>query len=141
MSTYEAAEQELYLDDRGGSRGANLSPTTIGYGAMALGLVLIAITWFQIRDIQNSAAQIPYIVSGGLTGIGAMVVGSIAAFSSKVELDGDSRRELRDLRAKVAALTETSEWTADAVEQIAGFLNEQAATETTGRTRKAKASA
>jgi hypothetical protein len=90
----------------------------VGTGVVAVGLVLLAVTWLQIKDLQNVAAQIPYVVSGGLTGASLTVVGAIVLCTGgKPAGDPELRAELRDL-------TVSSEWVADAVERIARYLNE-----------------
>src|SRR5262245_14997305 len=43
---------------------------------VVVGLISILIAWGQTRDIANPAAQIPYLASGGLIGVGLMAVGA-----------------------------------------------------------------
>ncbi len=62
-------------------RGALGRQAIIGIGLMAVGLVALLITWVQIKDINNIAAQIPYVASGGLLGVALAVIGSVALFS------------------------------------------------------------
>lgn len=138
MSDYTAASYDFSRDDDDSPRRGSFSAGRIGLGLIIAGLVAVLVTWLQIKDIQNQAAQIPYIVSGGIVGLGLMVMGSVAHFANEVELGRASRAELRQLRAQLAALTETANWTADAVEQVAQHLNHVAADEpaTAGSRRK-----
>jgi len=51
------------------------TPTYIGIVLAALGFVLIMIAWGQTAQETNVALQIPYLVSGGLTGLALVMVG------------------------------------------------------------------
>jgi hypothetical protein len=86
----------------------------IGISLIALGLVLLLVTWLQIKDIENVAAQIPYIASGGLAGVAAAVIGGIALFA----------RPNAGLAARVEELSAQVTWSADVVERMAAYLNE-----------------
>jgi hypothetical protein len=99
--------------------------TKIGVGLMGSGLALIVVTWLQVRSIQNTAAQVPYIVSGGLLGVACIVVGGIALLASEVRLAAREREELERMAALLEQVAATTHWTADGIEQIAGYLNEQ----------------
>jgi len=96
----------------------------IGLALMAGGLVALLITWLQIKDVQNIAAQIPYVASGGLLGVTLAVVGSVALFSTTKPAAGPVTVE--ELAAQLADLSQSVRWTGDAVEQIADYLNELA---------------
>lgn len=50
-------------------------PTYIGIAVAALGFVLILIAWGQVAGEVNVALQMPYLISGGLTGLGLVMVG------------------------------------------------------------------
>ncbi len=53
------------------------SPLAI-YGSLAvagIGFVVIAVTWGLVAGTAEVARQIPYLISGGLTGIGLVIVG------------------------------------------------------------------
>jgi hypothetical protein len=97
----------------------------IGIGLMAVGLLALLITWVQIKDIQNIAAQIPYVASGGLLGVALSVIGAVALFSGTRTASADAATT-EDLVAQVADLRQQLKWTGDAVEQIADYLNELA---------------
>ena len=117
-------------------RGALGRQAIIGIGLMAVGLVALLITWVQIKDINNIAAQIPYVASGGLLGVALAVIGSVALFSTKTATADAVTTE--ELAAQVADLQQQLKWTGDAVEQIADYLNElagQSQVDPTGRAR------
>lgn len=97
----------------------------IGLGLIVIGLVALLVTWMQIKDIQNIAAQIPYVTSGGLLGVALAVVGAVALFTgTRPAAAEEANRE--ELAAQVQDLQVQIKWTADAVEQIADYLNELA---------------
>lgn len=50
-------------------------PTYAGVALTLVGFVLIAVTWGQIASLNDVAKQLPYVVSGGLTGLGLILVG------------------------------------------------------------------
>jgi hypothetical protein len=98
----------------------------IGLALIAGGLVALVVTWAQIKDIQNIAAQIPYVASGGLLGVALAVIGGVALFSAVKPAAATATTTVDDLAAQMADLRQTLKWTADAVEQIADYLNELA---------------
>jgi hypothetical protein len=118
-------------------RGAQSRQALIGIGLMAVGLIALLITWLQIKDINNIAAQIPYVASGGLLGVALSVIGSVALFTGTKAASADAVTT-EELAAQVADLQQQLKWTGDAVEQIADYLNElagQSQVDTTGRGR------
>ena len=50
-------------------------PTYIGIAVAAAGFVLLAVAWGGVAGEANVARQVPYLVSGGLFGIGLILVG------------------------------------------------------------------
>ena len=89
------------------------------------GLISVLIAWGQTRDIDNPAAQIPYLASGGLIGVGLMAVGAalVGCGGSVV-----SAAPSEEIVARVDQMAENIDWLADTVEQIALHLNRVAAT-------------
>ena len=82
------------------------TPTYIGIGIAILGFVLLAVAWGGVAGEDNVAFQIPYLVSGGLVGIGLILVGltiiNVAAKrrdsalrEQQIELLAAALRELR----------------------------------------------
>ena len=107
----------------------------IGIGLMGVGLLALLITWMQIKDINNIAAQIPYVASGGLLGVALAVIGSVALFSGTKAASADAVTT-EELAAQVTDLQQQLKWTGDAIEQIADYLNELAGQDdSTGRAR------
>ena len=51
------------------------TPTYLGVALTVVGFVLIAIAWRQVAAETNVALQLPYLVSGGLTGLALVMVG------------------------------------------------------------------
>lgn len=58
-----------------GLRPVSPVPTYLGVALSLLGFVLIAVTWGQVAPLKDVAKQLPYVVSGGLTGVGLILVG------------------------------------------------------------------
>jgi hypothetical protein len=109
----------------------------IGIGLMGVGLLALLITWMQIKDINNIAAQIPYVASGGLLGVALAVIGSVAFFTGTRAASADTVTT-EELALQVTDLQQQLKWTGDAIEQIADYLNElagQREVDPTGRAR------
>lgn len=80
-------------------------PTYLGVAVTAIGFVLIAFAWGAVAGETNVALQLPYLVSGAMTGLGLVMVGltviSIAARrrdavlrEQQTQLLADALREL-----------------------------------------------
>lgn len=113
-----SGEEEMYPDVVESSGGLTdrlpslpaLSPvpTYVGIAVSALGFALIAFAWGKVAGIaDNVALQLPYLVSGGLTGLGLVMVGltivNVAAKrrdallrQQQTQLLADALRELRN---------------------------------------------
>jgi len=89
------------------------------------GLISILIAWSQTRDIDNPAAQIPYLASGGLIGVGLMAVGAALLGGGGAAVVSAAPSE--EIVARVDQMAENIDWLADTVEQIALHLNRVAA--------------
>src|SRR4051812_8576959 len=98
-------------------RGALTRQAIIGLGLMAVGLIALLVTWLQIKDINNIAAQIPYVASGGLLGVALSVIGAVALFTGTKAASADAVTT-EELAVQVADLQQQLKWTGDAVEQI-----------------------
>ena len=84
-------------------------PTYLGIAVAAIGFVLIAFAWGQTAGELNVALQMPYLISGGLTGLGLVMVGvtviSVAAKRRDAALREQQTQLLADaLRELSAAL-------------------------------------
>jgi hypothetical protein len=91
----------------GGSRRRRLSwlapssyvPTYVGLLVAAIGFGLLVLTWARVAGEDNVAFQMPYIVSGGLTGLGLIMGGLILVNIAAKRQDAAERtRQLDQLR-------------------------------------------
>jgi hypothetical protein len=83
-------------------------PTYFGIAVTAIGFAVLAFAWSKVAGIaDNVALQMPYLVSGGLAGLGLVMVGvtiiNVAAKrrdtqlrQQQTELLADALRELRN---------------------------------------------
>ncbi|MDP9101912.1 MAG: hypothetical protein M3N21_07185 [Actinomycetota bacterium] len=67
-----------------------------------VGFVLIGVTWAQVSELTNTAKQLPYLVSGGLTGLGMVVLAGAGLVV--VTRAPDERQRTEQTAALVAAL-------------------------------------
>ena len=80
-------------------------PTYIGIAVAVAGFVLIAFAWGKVAGIaDNVALQMPYLVSGGLTGLGLVMVGVTIVNVAAKRRDAQLRQQQTQLLAD--ALTE-----------------------------------
>ena len=84
-------------------------PTYLGIAVAAAGFVLILFAWGQVAGEVNVALQMPYLISGGLTGLALVMVGvtvvSVAARRRDAALREQQTALLADaLRELSAAL-------------------------------------
>lgn len=105
-----------------------LPPKLLAGGVLVVaGLISVLIAWGQTRHLQNPAAQIPYLASGGLIGVGLMAVG--AALLGGGTGTAAAAAAPPEVVARIDQMAENIDWLADTVEQIATHLNRVAATE------------
>ena len=82
-------------------------PTYLGVALSLVGFVLIAVTWGQVAPMKDVAKQLPYIVSGGLTGLGLILVGmtvvSVAARRREAALRERQSEQLGKALDKLSA--------------------------------------
>ena len=65
---------------------------SVAVGLAVVGFALIGFTWWKVSDLTNIAQQLPYFVSGGLTGV-ALVVLSAAVLVVVTRGRDDKARE------------------------------------------------
>ena len=118
-------DRVIGADDAEPRRRAVPRQALIGLGLIAAGLVALLVTWVQIKDVQNIAAQIPYVASGGLLGVAVSVIGGVALFARTAPAAATTVT-VEDLAAQLQEMQTNLKWTSDAVEQIADYLNELA---------------
>jgi hypothetical protein len=76
-------------------------PTWIWAGVVlcAIGFALIVYTWGRVAGLLNVALQLPYIVSGGFTGVGLILVGlTVINVATKRQDAAERSRQLSELR-------------------------------------------
>jgi len=98
-------------------------------GALVLaGIVLVIIGWVGTSQTVLVAGQIPYVVSGGLLGLGLIFLGGFLYFGYWLALlvrDGRVRRE--EAGAELARVAATLERTNETLDRIAELLVEDRA--------------
>lgn len=86
------------------------TPTYIGIGLVATGIVLISIAWGQVAGETNVALQMPYLLSGGMIGLALVLVGltvvNIAAKRRDAALRTQQTELLADALAELRATLE-----------------------------------
>ena len=82
--------------------------TWIGLGIAALGFVVIAFSWGKVAALLDVSLQLPYVVSGGLTGLALVMVGMTAINVAARRQDAAARaQELESLQSVLRELRET----------------------------------
>jgi hypothetical protein len=88
-------------------------PTYLGIAVAALGFVLILFAWGQVAGEVNVALQMPYLISGGLTGLGLVMVGvtvvSVAARRRDAVLREQQTALLADALRELSAALDPDE--------------------------------
>lgn len=90
------------------------------------GLISVLVAWGETRHLENPAAQIPYLASGGLIGVGLMAVGG-ALLAGAAGGAAAKAAPSEEVVARMEEMAESIDWLADTVEQIAVHLNRVAA--------------
>ena len=85
----------------------------VGWVLAALGLLALLLGWYGVSGEALTAKQLPYLVSGGLTGIGLLIVAAVFLATDDVRRQlarlGEVERKVDDLYALFAAdLAETA---------------------------------
>jgi hypothetical protein len=84
--------------------------TWIGLGVAAAGFALIAFSWGKVAALLDVSLQLPYIVSGGLTGLALVMVGMATVSVAARRQDAAARaREVEGLQAVLRELHEALE--------------------------------
>ena len=84
--------------------------TWIGLGVAAAGFALIAFSWGKVAALLDVSLQLPYVVSGGLTGLALVMVGMTIVNVAARRQDAAARAgEVEALRAVLGELRETLE--------------------------------
>ena len=104
MSTPEPGERLAKLPRRlPASLAADSStPIILGLLACAAGFALVAWCWSQVALRKSVAAQVPWVVSAGFTGLGLIIVGGLAVATQVRRRDAE--RQLRRLEQLAAGI-------------------------------------
>jgi pilus assembly protein TadC len=96
-------------------------PIYVGIGVTVVGFLLIVFAWSRVAGEEVVPFQLPYFVSGGLTGIGLILVGlTVVAIQSR-RIEGTERaRQIEQVAASVTALREALVPTDDDLLSVAG---------------------
>ena len=81
-------------------------PTYLGIAVAAIGFVLVLFAWGQSAGETNVALQIPYLISGGMVGLGVIMVGVTVVNVAAKRRDALLREQQTELLA--SALRELS---------------------------------
>ena len=81
-------------------------PTYLGIAVAAVGFVLVMFAWGQSAGETNVALQIPYLISGGMVGLGLIMVGVTVVNVAAKRRDAQLREQQTQLLA--SALRELS---------------------------------
>jgi hypothetical protein len=82
----------------------------VGLLIAAAGFGLIAFTWSKVAALVNVALQIPYLMSGGLTGLGLIMLGLLVVnLSLKRKEAVDRHRQLEEVREALVRLRQSIE--------------------------------
>lgn len=66
--------------------------TYAGIVAILLGFAVVAVAWARVAGLTAVPLQLPYLVSGGLTGLGLIMVG-VLLVNIQTKLDDAARRD------------------------------------------------
>ena len=84
--------------------------TWIGLGITALGFVAIAYSWGKVAALLDVSLQMPYVVSGGLTGLALVMVGlTVVHIAARGQDAAERARQVEELQAVLRELQETLE--------------------------------
>lgn len=106
-----------------GARGL----TYAGIGLAVAGFVLISFAWGQAASREAVALQVPYLISGGLTGLGLIVLGATTInVGAKV---GEAASRARQLSQLTALVREVSNEVGPGHDRLTGESPDPAATQ------------
>jgi hypothetical protein len=83
------------------------APVYAGVTLIAFGLALVGYTWLRVADLASVSLQLPWIASGGFSGVGLVVIGALLVnVSVKRRESAERRKQIAELALLVAALSE-----------------------------------
>lgn len=84
--------------------------TWIGLGVAALGFAVIAFSWGKVAGLLQVSLQLPYVVSGGITGLALVMVGmTVVNVASRRRDAAERAQQLEQLNAVLRELREVLE--------------------------------
>ena len=84
--------------------------TWIGLGLATLGFLVIAYAWGKVAALLDVSLQMPYVVSGGLSGLGLVMVGmTVVNVAARRQDAAERARQAEELQAVLRELRETLE--------------------------------
>ena len=84
--------------------------TWIGLGLAAIGFLVIVYAWGKVAALLDVSLQMPYVVSGGLTGLGLVMVGmTVVNVAARGRDAAERERQVEELLAVLRELRETLE--------------------------------
>lgn len=84
----------------------NPTATYVGIALCVIGFTMIALAWNGAAELDFIQGQFPFFISGGLTGIGLIIVGVTIMVIETMRRDGELRTlEIERLTASIAVLT------------------------------------
>ena len=104
-TSYDTTGLEFGKSRRTVLRPGSPIPVYIGIALCMLGFGLLAYTWMQVADEVQVYQQIPYLVSGGFTGLGLVLVGvTVVNVAAKRADAADRERQHGQLTAALREL-------------------------------------
>ncbi|MDP9100632.1 MAG: hypothetical protein M3N21_00555 [Actinomycetota bacterium] len=99
----EISDGRTLADRVPGLRPQSPVPTYAGIAVTAVGLVLIAFAWGKVAGLTNVALQMPYLVSGGLSGLALVMIGVTVINIAAKRRDAAAREQQTQLLASALA--------------------------------------
>ena len=79
--------------------------TYVGLGLVGLGFLIIGIAWDGAASLDYVQGQFPYLISGGMTGLGLILLGVVLLVIQTMRRDGEKRtRQVQELATAVMEL-------------------------------------
>ncbi len=75
LAEFQSEVERLHI--KGSSPTTEQRFLTAGIVMMPLGIVLVLIGWFGASGTTDFTAQVPYLISGGVLGLGLTIVGAV----------------------------------------------------------------
>ena len=98
-------EQAMPAERRASTRPVGPLLTYVGIALVVAGFGILLFTWGEVAGLASVALQMPYLVSGGLVGVGVVLTGLTTLFLSAHAQDVVTRdREFAQLQQTLAGI-------------------------------------